>query len=176
MATSWRWKRTRRQRAAQASKSPQRLAESVKRYLVSRTPDSRLPHARRGDGQRDQVAMNSGDQNAKPARAHQDEQRACAADGKQFGGPGSSDTPKRYLLQLWRRSSRKSGHPSPEALLRRQRLPRRRPPIKLSQRERTKATWPPFRRGPFFWERQGAREQGSEGARERGSEGAGEQS
>jgi len=38
------------------------------------------------------------------------------------------------------------------------------PPIKLSQRERTKATWPPFRRGPFFLGKTG-----SEGAREQGS-------
>jgi hypothetical protein len=79
--------------------------------------------------------------------------------------------PKAHLLLVaLGSSSRKSGFsPPPRLLLERQRLPAVRPPIKLSQRERTKATWPPFRRGPFFWERQGAREQGSEGARELGS-------
>ena len=45
----------------------------------------------------------------------------------------------------------KAAQPLPRGSFPRQRPPRRWPPIKLSQHERTKATWPPLKTGAVFF-------------------------
>ena len=87
---------------------------SGRALLSNRTPDSRLPHALRGSGQRPGACDRR--RRAK-AGAGEGEQRAFAVDGKQFGGPGRSVPPERFCHSV-ARSSRKPGSSSPEALLR----------------------------------------------------------
>ena len=103
--------------------SSERLAEAVKRYLVTehQIPVYRMHSVALGN-ERD--GLNRNRRSRPKAGAGKDQQRASAVDGKQFGGPGRSVTPKRSC-RSWRRAAVRSRPSSPEALLMRQRPPRR---------------------------------------------------
>ena len=91
----------------------------------------------------------AGDEEQKPERVRTSSVHVHV-DGKQFGGPGRSVPPKRFCSQL-ARSSRNIAVILPRGLLRANGHPAVRPPTKLSQRERTKATWPPPKTGAVFF-------------------------
>ncbi len=76
--------------------SSQRLAESVERYLVTehQIPVYRMHFVALGNAE----VASAGDEED---QAEQDQRRACAVDGKQFGGPGSCITPGCCFLD-WR--------------------------------------------------------------------------
>ncbi len=94
--------------------SSERLDEAVKRYLVTehQIPVYRMHSVALGN---ETMAMNSCRSDQKPERVR-NEQCASGIDGKQFGGPGRSVTPKRSR-RSWHGAAVRSRPSSPEALL-----------------------------------------------------------
>ena len=110
-ATFWKWKRTRRPQAAPAFRSSQRLAEAVKRYLVTehQIPVYRMHYVALGNAQ----APATGDAEQKPERVRVSSVHVRLMENS-LAAQAEAHPQKRFCSS-WRRAAVNRGSPSPEA-------------------------------------------------------------